>query len=189
MANLAKFCEPQEGPSREALGRVAVMARQQLELEGACEELAAQLKEKQKELYKVRDHDLPELMQEVGLRSVALEDGTTVTVEPGVACSIAKAREEEAFGWMLAHGFGALIKQNVTVLFDAEEAAKADKVRESLSKKGFDVQLSRSVHGGTLKKFVREQVQGDDGTFPRELFNVYEFTQAKIKSPRNARSK
>ena len=71
-----------EKVNQEGLGSVAEIARAIRVKEDQIAALEDQLKESKKELLKLTDEDLPAMLQELGLSSFSLDDGSTVEVKP-----------------------------------------------------------------------------------------------------------
>lgn len=138
---------------------------------------------------KTEREDLPLLMQEIGMSSFKLEDGTSIEVTPDVQCAITEANRPAANLWLIENGFGGLIKTQVVTEFgrgDIEEAAKYQRlVIEQFPE--HTPMVKDTVHPATLKSFVKEQLQREDCTLPKELFSVYEFNKAKITLPKVAK--
>lgn len=135
---------------------------------------------------KTEREDLPLLMQEIGMSSFKLEDGTSIEISPEVQCSITEENRARAHQWLVQNGFGGLIKTMVVTEFgrgEIEEAAKYQKlVVESFPDRIPFVK--DAVHASTLKAFVKEQIEKEDSTLPKELFSVYQFNKAKITLPK-----
>ena len=145
--------------------------------------LTAELEAAKKSYTRTEQEDMPQLMIEMGLTIVGLDDGSIIELKEEVSCGISAARKPAAFAWLDTRGFGGLIKTDVTVGFnrDQREAALdlATKMREDYEA----VELAESVHAGTLKKFVKEQMAaGTD--IPMDLFGIHPYTIATLRTKR-----
>lgn len=143
----------QDIPSDSELATIASLAEEQVLLEDEITNLNEIINKKVGKFREIAEVKLPEAMRDVGLTSITLESGKTVTLKDNIYASISKARQEEAFKWLRDNGHGSLIKERV---------------------------VNESVHSGTLKAFVREQLQAGK-PLPLKLFGVHEVTVAVIK--------
>ena len=162
------------------LGGIAILARKIRTAQQEVEEIEKDLKSRKKDLLKLTDEELPSAMQELGLSSFSLDDGSTVDVKPTYGASILVANRPLAYDWLRENGYDDIIKNVVSCEFGRGEDGKASDFKAFASKQGFPADQSESVHSGTLKAFVRERVEaGDD--FPMELFGAYIGQRAIIK--------
>ena len=86
------------------LSSVAEIARAVRNHEDLVNKLEDQLKAAKRELLKLTDEDLPAMLQELGLNSFELEDGSKVTVRPTFGAHIKAENRETAFGWLVLTG-------------------------------------------------------------------------------------
>ncbi len=162
------------------LGDIALLARKIRTAQQEVEEIEKDLKSRKKDLLKLTDEELPSAMQELGLSSFALDDGSTVDVKPTYGASILVANRPLAYDWLRENGYDDIIKNVVSCEFGRGEDDKASAFKEFATNEGFPADQNESVHAGTLKAFVRERVEaGDD--FPMELFGAYIGQRAIIK--------
>lgn len=154
--------------------------------------LELQLKAAKEAFERTEREDLPMLMQEIGMSSFKLEDGTSIEVTPEVMCNINDERRAQAHRWLVEKGFGGLIKTAVVTEFGRGEIEQAaDYQRLVIEKFPDHVPMVKDVvHPATLKSFVKEQLSKpvEEGApaeeFPKELFGVFEFNRAKITLPK-----
>jgi hypothetical protein len=144
------------------------------ELASACNDLkraAARVAELEERLKAAQDeHDrlssnvIPEMLARMGLREVALLDGTKVSVKMDIRASIPKGvrgtqdRREEAFEWLRQNGFGSLIKVTVSTRFGMGHEQDARVLADTLAQQYDEVTLDENVHSATLASFVRERL-------------------------------
>lgn len=138
--------------------------------------------EESKEAYRrVVQDELPDLMRELGVESLKLEDGVTISIKEDVSASITEERRGPAHAWLRDHGFGGLIKTNVTATFSRgmeEEAARlASQIALDMH---VPVDCVERVHPATLKSFIRERMEAGD-KLPMELFGIHPYSQAVFK--------
>ena len=169
--------------SDEDLVSLAKLVDKQLELEDDVDQLESALKDAKEKLVIHRTRTLPEHMNALGTGLWKSETGTTVELKPFVSASIPSAKKEEAHGWLLEHGHGDIIKNEVSIGFGKQEHAKAMALIAKLIDDGYSPSSKESVHSGTLKAWLKEQVA--EGTpVPLELFGAYLGQVATIKKGR-----
>ena len=140
------------------------------------EEKLNKVKEQEKFL---SEHAIPSLMQSSGISMIKLEDGTEVKVSPYYYAKISEDKKEAAFAWLREKGFGDLIKNNISLDFGMNQDSEANNVVAQLKAKGYNVFQSTTVHSGTLKAFVKEQITEGKG-LPEDLLGIYTATKTKL---------
>ena len=154
----------------ELSGIQSIVARQV----GLEQQVAAQeqvLKDLKRQLLEVQTDELPQAMDALGLLTVSLRTGEKVEIKPFVSASISKANREEAYTWLRDHGHGDLIKV-ITKVDTGRDMKAAQKAQKALVKAGLAPSTEESVHSGTLKVWVREQVEAGE-PIPLELFGAF----------------
>lgn len=136
----------------EQLKRVSCKAQDLKAQRERVEYLEDQLKSAKGTLQLIETEDIPSLMDEMGLESISLLDGTKLSVKPFVSAHISKEREPEAFQWLQDHGYGDIIKERTVV----------------------------NVHPSTLKAWAKERTEAGDN-IPDDLFGVYVGRKAFLK--------
>jgi hypothetical protein len=183
---LADVSNPEQAP--DTLKRITSLANLLVEQERLVEQAEAALNEAKEAARRTREEDLPTLMKEVGLLTVKLEDGATVEVVEEVTCYITEEWKPEAHAWLHAHGFGGLIKTNVSVAFGKDESEAARALMLELAERHLSPEMKEAVHPSTLKSFVKETLakaaEPDAVKLPMEAFGVRPFTKAKVKPPK-----
>ena len=161
---------------------IATLAQKQVELELAisCDE--ENLKARKKELQKIQEDELPNAMLEAGVSELKLANGDKVTIKKDIYPSIPKPKMLLAYSWLRENNFGAIIKNNITVQFGVGEDERATDLLTLLMTEGYDSVQKESVHPGTLKSFVKEQLADPDTQdLPEALFTVFEKSKAVVK--------
>jgi len=154
-----------------------LMRRQKTELEALEEQLAIA----KKAMLKTEREDLPQLMAEVGLSELKLEDGTVISIKEEVDAKISEANRASAMGWLADHGFGGIIKTEVSVMFGAGSHDDALHLVESLNGQGYSgAQMAETVHPSTLKAFVKEQLAAGTA-LPFDLLGIFPYSKAILK--------
>ena len=97
-------------------------------------------------------------MQELGLESLTLKDGSAVKVKQLVQASIPVKHRETAFQWLRDRGHGDLIKNQISAEFGKGEDQSAGKFIENIKSLGYEPKQKVWVEPMTLKAFVREQI-------------------------------
>lgn len=157
---------PSEGDSRRLteLGRELVWQDQQIS------RLEADLEAHRRRRDEIAHREMPDYMREIGQDRIGLmELGLDLVLAPYYRANIAvgwdQDRRDAAFGWLEAHGHGALIRSTLSVEADrgSLEALRSaiPHIRAVLSEAGIEaeINLHRSVPHTTLTAFVREQVE------------------------------
>ena len=158
---------------------IAKKCNELLDIQKEVADLEDKLKKVKESELKLSEQDIPNLMQQAGISSLKLTDGSSVEVKPYYAARIPVSRTEEAFTWLRETGNGDLIKNNVAITFSRGEDDTAKKLVDDLREKGHNVKQAEKVEPMTLKAFVREQIEkGKD--VPADLFGVYVATRTKI---------
>jgi hypothetical protein len=162
-----------------AVALAELMLKQEADV-AAAEVALAEAKAKHR---RTEQEDLPELMQELGLLEFKLLDGTKIIFDPDVQCGIKVENRAPAALWLIEHGFGGIIKTQLTIGFGRGEREKALEAAEKIeAQTGFACGFEETVHPSTLKSFVKEQ--REKGTnFPPSI-DVHPFNRAKVKRPK-----
>lgn len=167
-----------------ALAELAVLARMMRERAASVERAEEALSRAKELLREIVEEDIPQLLiYELELRSVKLEDGSTLDVKDDVYASLSEERKAAAFRWLEEKGFGGLIKTEVSVQFSRSERAQADVALKLLQDAGYHTELSRSIHASTLSAFLREQL-AEASDIPLELFGARPVKKTVLKGPR-----
>lgn len=174
-------------PSDEDIRSIANLASMQLELEQRIEDVERELSELKKKHREIREIEIPEKMQLFNLKELKLADGTTLTIKPYYSASIKDDNREACFRWLRENGHGDIIKHIIGAQLGAGEDERAARLSEFLSANNYNYVDKEEVNAMTLKAFVKERIQSEDDSFPKELFNVYEGKQAVIKIPKGGR--
>ena len=142
--------------------------------------LSDQLRTAKAALLRTEREDLPDLMTELGLTELKLSDGSVVSLKEDVDARITDDTRPGALRWLLEHGFGGLIKTEVSLSFGRGEHDEAERVVDELQAHYNNIALKEDVHPSTLKAFVREQMAAGTAV-PVDLFHIYPYSKATIK--------
>ena len=175
----------------EQLTTINIKTDEVKEISEACNKLTSQnqkvetiqksLKEAEEESRRLSEEVIPTLMQQAGVSSIKLDNGTSVEVSPYYYAKISEDRKAEAFQWLRENDHGDLIKNNVSVSFGKGEDSNAVNLKTELESKGLVVDQKQDVHWQTLRGFVKEQIEKNK-TLPSETFGLYIANRTKIKT-------
>jgi hypothetical protein len=174
-------------PDQEAVAR-AFVELDKLTLQ--AERLTAQRKKVEEQLQKCKqaeeqllNKDIPELLGKMRLDACVTASGIEVKVKREIKASLPGHDRVEArmgaFRWLIEHGHGGVIKNQVSIALDRGEDTRADELVVELRGKGFDVESKKDVHAQTLGALVRELV-ADGKIVPRDFFNLFDMRIAKL---------
>lgn len=171
---------------QDGLKTVAELARKIRDEEEYIACLENDLKKAKKGLQKLTDEDLPTMLQEIGLSSMKLDDGSEVIVKPTYGAAITKGEygtvdnRPAAYEWLRENGYDDIIKNTVACTFGRGEDEQASAFKAFAEKEGYIAEQDTGIHHSTLRAFVKERCEnGDD--FPMELFGAYVGQRAIIK--------
>ena len=158
---------------------IAVKCNELIDLQNEIKTIEEKLNKVKDQEKFLSEHAIPSLMQSSGISMIKLEDGTEVKVSPYYYAKISEDKKEAAFAWLREKGFGDLIKNNISLDFGMNQDSEANNVVAQLKAKGYNVFQSTTVHSGTLKAFVKEQITEGKG-LPEDLFGIYTATKTKL---------
>jgi hypothetical protein len=174
-------------PDEEAAARVfAELDKMTLQ----AERFTAQRKQAEEQLQKIKqaeeqllNKDIPELMAKMRMSDYTTSSGIVVKVKREIKASLpGHDRVEARMGalrWLVEHGHGGIIKNQVSVSLDRGEDTRADDLVVDLRAKGFDVEAKKDVHAQTLGALVRE-LMADGKVVPTGIFNLFDMRLAKL---------
>lgn len=166
------------GDSMRELLRLAEYSRQ---LQEEIDTYEGYLKDAKERKQHVDEHLLVVKMREMGIESVKLSDGTTVSLQKFYGGTFS-ADNPDVMQWLEQTGNLGIVKELVLVQLRAGEHDLAIEAAQMLQENGFNPNVTQSVHASTLKAFIKEMCESGraDDRF-RELFKVYEGAIIKIK--------
>lgn len=121
--------------------------------------LEASLARAKEDLREVEEVEIPELFEREGIESMALADGSEISVPQFYRANIPKENKEEFFNWMDENGYGELAPTCFMVDFNAQDADARGKLREAAEELGKTPVLERSIHNKTLTAWVKRQFE------------------------------
>jgi hypothetical protein len=159
---------------------VASLARDIRSTEEVISDLEEVLKTTKAKLLKMTDEELPALMEEMGISSLTLDDGSVVKVTRTYGGSILVENRPKAYEWLREHGYDDIIKNTVMCQFGRGEDDRAKGFANFAAENGFAPEQKTEIHSQTLRAFVKERIEKGDA-FPMELFGAYIGQRAIIK--------
>lgn len=169
--------------SDEGIHKLANQAQMLLMAQEEVARCEDDLKLAKEVLRKLEQEFIPNTMQELGVETFTLTNGAKISVNTFYDAKISDENKSEAFGWLHDHGFGSLIKTEVSCKFDRESYDEAIALTHLLKEKGFDYVDKETVHPMTLKTFVKTQIESTEEDVvrpPKELFGIYIGKKAKV---------
>ena len=164
-------------PSEERLSRLTSLARQQIAIQNEIEELQLKLRQREEARDKISEQEIPELMHEIGAREITLLDGHKLKIQPFYT---GKITSPEAYDWLTDHGFGDMVRVNITVSSRMSDEDTVMKVRKLLNDNHIEWDETQGVHHSTLKAWVKDTIQTGQ-VIDRDLFSVYTGFKTIIK--------
>ena len=169
-----------EKVDQKGLKTVAEIAREVSEKEKKINGLEKELKDHKKELLKLTDEELPNILNELGITSFKLEDGSTISVKQTYGASIKVENRPSAYCWLRENGYDDIIKNQIICTFARGEDEKANSFKETAEREGYLPHQKTEVHPQTLRAFVKERVENGE-EFPMDLLGVFIGQRAIIR--------
>ena len=163
------------------LESVAELLRKQLQMESQIEDTEAALKDLKEQHRKLSGEVIPGKMQELGMTSTTMTDGSKVDVVEDIYVSIPKDAEKSkaCYEWLEDNGLGDIIKNQVGMSFGKGEGKEAKLLENTIKDLGFIPEVKVSVHPSTLKATVRQLVK-DGKSVPDNIFSLFIGQKTKI---------
>lgn len=162
------------------LDKLTLTAERLTEQRKRAEDQLQKLKQAEEQLL---NKDIPELLGKMRLDECTTASGIQVKVKREIKASLPG---HERFGarmgalrWLVEHGHGGVIKNQVSIALDRGDDSRADALVVDLRAKGFAVEAKKDVNHMTLGALMREQV-AEGKIIPRDLFNMFDMRIAKL---------
>lgn len=110
-----------------------------------------------KEVERIEEIVLPELLEDVGTDVYRLPDGCELVVQRDVLAGILVSARDEAHEWLERHNHGAMIQRTLVVDFEKGETKTVEEIKRKLVKAGFDVKTEIKVNPSTLRAWARRR--------------------------------
>ena len=148
-------------------------------LEDEVKVLEENLKRKKEAADKISEEVIPEIMEQMKLKTLKLQDGSAIEVKEIYGASIPVANREGAYKWLRDNDLGDLIKNEITVSFGRGEDNKANNYASLAESNGYQPSQKMKVEPMTLKALYRERVE-KQLDLPSEHFNLFKGNKTKI---------
>lgn len=155
-----------------------------------AERVSAQRKKAEEELDRLKKAEsdllmrqIPELCARMRLDDCTTASGIQVKIKKDIRASLpghdrVEARQG-ALAWLVSHGHGGVIKNQVSVALARGEDTRADELVIELRARGLAVEAKKDVHAQTLGALVRE-LMAEGQIVPRDIFNLFDNRVAKL---------
>ena len=127
---------------------------------------------------KISEEEIPSFLQEKGLTSLTLNNGTVVNVVEDIKPYIKVENRDYCHKWLRDNHFGDLIKNDVSVSFGRGEDDNASQLVDHIKDLGLVHRQKESVHYQTLKAFATEQ--HNKGVSLPDEFGVHVANKTKL---------
>lgn len=157
---IARDSAERPAPSADKLEAISTAAGQLLDLHAQQQVLEDKGALLAGEVLRLTQTVLPALMDEAGVPKLTLEDlGIDLARVDEVYASISKADANAAADWLVANGYGSIVKTAFTIPVDKGDLKLQAKIRSLLVKARIGFEELASVHSGTLRAFAKESVE------------------------------
>jgi len=161
------------------LKQITTMAHLMERQENKVTDLEEQLKAAKEDLRRTAEEDLPQAMIEAGVSELRLDNGRPLKLEEDAKTSITGKTRTAALRWLMDNGYAGLIKTEVVARFNRGAHDEALELSRRIAGEHEEVELKETVHAGTLKAFVKEQMR-EGNPIPMDLFNVHPYQKATL---------
>lgn len=162
---------PIPGTEPNPIEQILILLDQCEQLEQLEQEAEDKAKTLRSKIDEIQMRIIPDMMRSLGMSQFSLPDGRKVTINQSYFASIPKAKQEEAYRWLVENGHGGVIKEDVFV---------APSLKGQLDVFGVPYRIERKVSPQTLRSLVRELTETGQN-YPMDTLGVYIETRAKLK--------
>lgn len=161
----------------EKLGLLATLIDSLGDAQEVVKQKEEELKQAQHRVKELEENTIPELMEELGMRSFETQNGMKVKLEEKIR--VGRVKSPEALQWLEDNGHSGVIKTNVGVALPREDREKAKKLADQLTEMGMDAKVESFVEWGTAASLLKElRENGEEVDF--ELFKASDFKRVKV---------
>lgn len=164
-----------------SLDMLSELATLQLELERDVEEAEQILEGKKKALADVAANLLPSVMEELGLETFTLTNGTKIGINTTIRANIASDRWPAAIEWLNANGHAGLLRHTFVVAPSNDD--ERNELRSLLEQSHVQWAENPTIHHKTLSAFVKARLE-EGVDIPLETFGVFRQRTSKISLPK-----
>ena len=160
------------------LNEISSLAEKLFAAQLAVVELEADLKEAQRLVLQLGEHDLPEAMDDVGLKTLDTAGGLVVKVSNKLHAKKLTQAHGKALDWLREHGNAGLIKTQVAVPFTAGSESDAEALLNRLAGEGFVASKASSVHHSSLSSVLTKMLE--EGEEIPDFMGAHQVTKALV---------
>lgn len=181
------FGEHAPTPSSDKLEQLSSLVEDMEKAEIALQEAEQTLAERKARLRGLVEHELPDLMIELGQPILHTSDGRKIQIKEVVRARLPEAQRPLGHEWLINNGHAGIIKRTVEVAFAAVEDKEANQLLGNMEQEyGANARQVMKVEASTLTSFVKKQLAREsqedyDGEeLPRDIFEIAEFNHVKV---------
>ncbi len=168
-----------EAPSQSGFNNLDKLIGLQRTHESKVERLEEELSTAKNQLKNIAEHELPTLMDQMGLKEFKTTKGFKIEIKKSLRVSISGARKEPAHQWLKDHEHGDIIKHFVVIPFMVNQVLEAKTLAEELEKRYGIVGNEENVSPQTLKALITRLLKAGVN-IPMQTFGAFEQCTAKI---------
>lgn len=170
------------------LAQLTTLIERKLAIDAEVEVLNKQLAARQEVLHKLEFDEIPERMNELGMREFVLTDGSKIKLKPIYSCYMndespeAAQLKQRALAWLRANNLATIIKNMIKVALTSGDDKKAKQIRTFLDKHAVPYTADETVHNATLRALMKERIESGK-EFPLDIFRGFHGKKAVIEIP------
>lgn len=161
------------------LGKVNSIYDEVCRTSASVSDVEEALKRLKKDLFKIKQVQIPEFLKGLGIRTIETDEGFTIEIKGDVSVSVKD--KVKLYQFIKDQKHGDIIKDSLKVEFGEITEAEWEGLQLYMDKNiNCSYERSEAVHAQTLKKFVRTMLK-DGITIPPEFANIYEYEYSNLK--------
>lgn len=174
--------EDDAGPSDNDLKALVKAAEELADLKEQIDDLESTLAEINNHYNYIAQQEIPQLMEELGLKTFELKDGRKIGVKDFISGSLPKDEEgfEWSVNWLKKNELESILKTDVSMKFGKGEENFVKNVVGLLVDNGYQPEQKYGVHPQTLYAAIRE-LQKNGVDIPFEQLGLYAGKKADIR--------
>lgn len=173
---------PVDKEADASLENLVKHAEEMAELKQTIDSIQGTIDELTKQYNYISQEIIPNMLDELGLKTFELKDGSKITVKDFLSGSLPKEEDKfnQAIDWLKDHELESILKTEVTLKFGKGEDNFAKNAIALLKENDYDPSSKYGVHPQTLYSSIRE-LQKDGIVIPFEMLGLYAGKKADIK--------
>lgn len=180
--DFSDFEDDGEHADKGTLQSLIESAEQMAAIKEQIEELEQTVSELTKHYNFLAQQEIPNTMEELGLKTFELKDGSKISIKDFISGSLPKDEEgfEWSVNWLKDNDLESILKTDVTLKFNKGEENFAKNAIGLLRDNGYEPNEKFGVHPQTLYSALRE-LQKHEVDIPFERLGLYAGKKADIK--------